>query len=85
IQIMYPSINKLFDAQVFESMLNGLNFTPVKSNPKLLTYDKKIINEFSNQIHFLKNANFYFTTVAKKQLSIAHQTLDLLKKEYQMQ
>ena len=85
VQIIYSSINKLFDAQVFESMLNGLSFSAPPGNPKLLTYDKTTINEFSNQLHFLKNSNFYFITVAKKLLSIANQTLDLLKNEYNLQ
>ncbi len=85
VEIIYPSLNKLFDAKVFESMLNGLSFKPPSGNPKLLTYDKAMINEFSNQLHFLKNSNFYFITVAKKLLLIAHQTLDLLKKEYHLE
>ena len=85
VQIIYPSINKLFDAQVFESMQNGLSFKAPAGNPKLLTYDKATLNEFSNQLHFLKNSNFYFITVGKKLLSISNQTLDLLKTEYHLE
>lgn len=84
VKIIYPSINKLFDAQTFENMLNGLSFSQPPGNPRLMTYDKEVINEFSNQLHFLRNSNFYFMTVAKKLLSIAHQTLDLLKSEYRL-
>ena len=84
VQIIYPSINKLFDAQTFESMLNGLSFTAPPGNPSLKTYDRNVLNEFSNQLHFLKNSNFYFITVAKKLLFIAHQTLGLVNNEYSM-
>jgi len=84
VQIAYPSINKLFDSQTFESMVSGRSFTAPTHNPKLLTYDKFTLNEFSNQVHFLKNANLVFMAIAGKQLSLAHQTLDLLKKEYRL-
>jgi hypothetical protein len=85
ILILYQSINKMFDNRVFESMVSGLNFTRPQNNPQLLTYDKNIINEFCNEVHFRKNANFYFITVAGKLLSEAHQTLELIKKEYHME
>jgi hypothetical protein len=62
--ISYQSINKLFDNQIMESMINGLSFHRPEGNPQLLSYDKNLINEFCNQIHFRKNANLYFITVA---------------------
>ena len=83
--ILYQSINKMFDNSVFESMLNGLSFTRPQNNPQLFTYDKNMLNEFCNQVHFRKNSNFYFIAVAGKLLSEAHQTLDLIKKEYHME
>ena len=85
VKILYPSLNKLFDAAVFESMLNGMSFSAPTNNPKLLSYDKMTINEFANQVHFLKNSNLYFLTVSKKLLEIAHQTRSLLKIEYDLE
>ena len=82
--ILYQSINKIFDNKVFESMVNGLRFTRPQNNPQLLTYDKTIINEFCNQVHFRKNSNLYFINVAEKLLSEAHLTLDIIKKEYHL-
>lgn len=83
--ILYQSINKMFDSKVFESMINGLSFIRPLNNPQLLTYDKSILNEFCNQVHFRKNSNFYFIQVAGKLLAEAHQTRDLIKKEYHME
>jgi hypothetical protein len=83
--ILYQSINKMFDIKVFESMLNGLSFNRPQNNPRLLIYDKLVLNEFCNQIHFRKNSNFYFITVAGRLLTEAHLTLDLIKKEYHME
>jgi hypothetical protein len=82
--ISYQSINKLFDNQVMESMLDGLSFHRPEGNPQLLTYDKNAINEFCNQIHFRKNSNFYFINVANKLLQEAKKTLALIKEEYHL-
>jgi len=83
--ILYQSINKMFDNKVFESMLNGLSFKRPQNNPQLLTYDKNVLNEFCNQVHFRKNSNFYFIQVAGKLLTEAKLTLDIIKKEYHLE
>src|SRR5262249_15546291 len=44
--IMYESINKLFDNEVFEAMSVGLNYNRPAGNPQLLSYDKNLISEF---------------------------------------
>jgi len=82
--IAYQSINKLFDNQVMESMINGLSFHRPEGNPQLLSYDKNVINEFCNQIHFRKNANLYFITVGEKLLFEAKKTLTLIEDEYHL-
>ena len=82
--ISYQSINKLFDSQVMESMIDGLSFHRPEGNPQLMTYDKNVINEYCNQIHFRKNSNLYFITVAEKLLSEAKKTQALIKKEYHL-
>jgi len=80
--ISYQSINKLFDNQVMESMIDGLSFHRPAGNPQLLSYDKNLINEFCNQIHFRKNANLYFIKVGEKLLYEARKTLALIQQEY---
>jgi len=82
--ISYQSINKLFDSQVMESMINGLSFHRPEGNPQLFSYDKNVINEFCNQIHFRKNANLYFITVGEKLLFEAKKTLTLIEDEYHL-
>ncbi|MES1219501.1 MAG: hypothetical protein ABUT20_28625 [Bacteroidota bacterium] len=83
--ILYQSIDKMFDNKVFEKMITGLGFTRPQNNPQLLTYDKADINEFCNRVHFRKNANFYFITVAEKLLSEARLTLGIIKNEYHLE
>ena len=83
--LMYPSLSKLFDNQVFESMVNGLTFKHPTGNPHLLSTDKAALNEFCNQIHFAKNSNYYFITTSKSLRSNALNTLEILKREYHLQ
>jgi hypothetical protein len=83
--LMYPSINKLFDNRVFEKMVNGLSFVRPDNNPQLLTTDRNTINEFCNQIHFLKNSNLYFIYNSTTLINNARKTLDLLQNEYNLQ
>jgi hypothetical protein len=82
--ILYESINKLFDNKVFESMITGLSFARPLNNPQLLSYDKNVLNEFCNRVHFRKNSNFYFITVAEELLGAAKKTLAVIEKEYHL-
>ena len=82
--LMYPSLNKLFDNRVFEKMIDGLSFDRPAGNPQLLSTEKAAINEFCNQVQFAQNSNLYFTTIAKKIVSNARETLDILKTEYNL-
>ena len=66
-------------------MLKGLNFTRPTNNPQLLSYDKNILNEFCNRVHFRKNANYYFIQVAGQLLNEAKKTLEVLDKEYHLE
>jgi hypothetical protein len=80
--IMYQSVNKLFDNQTFNSMLNELSFKRPTTNPQLRSYDKAILNEYANQVHFLRNANQYYIFIASSLLKSAKETLALIEKEY---
>lgn len=80
--ILYSSLNTLFDNNVFNQMVAGLSFTRPTNNPPLLMYDKQALNEFANQIHFLKNANLFFIKNSSTLLEYAKKTLSLIEKDY---
>jgi hypothetical protein len=82
---MYPNFDRLFDNRVFEKMVDGLSFNKPDGNPQLLLTDPALINEFCNQVHFTKNANFYFITVAEQLIKKATSTLEILKSEYHLE
>lgn len=80
--ILYSSLNKLFDNQVFNQMVVGIGFKKPTTNLLLLSYDKQDINEFANQIHFIKNSNLYFIRNSTTLLGYSKKTLSLIEKDY---
>lgn len=82
---LYNSINKLFDNRVFESMLDGLSFIRPIGNPPLLSTNRLQLNEFCNQIHFVKNSNYFFISTAKSLRNSADKTLAILNNEYKLE
>jgi hypothetical protein len=82
VQILYQSIDKLFDNRVFESMVNGLSFVRPAGNPQLMLYDKSELNEFGNRMHFRKNSNYYYLKAVERLLNEAHKTIDVINHEY---
>lgn len=80
--ILYSSLNKLFENNTFNQMVSGLSFKKPTNNPSLLTYDKQSLNEFANQIHFLKNSNLFFIKNSTTLLDYSKKTLSLIEKEY---
>jgi hypothetical protein len=84
IQQYYPALKTMFDARVFETMVNGMNIKRPVSNPHLLVKDKQHVDELCSDIHFLKNANDYHMQLCLQQRSLAKETLDYLQKEYHL-
>ncbi len=48
---------KIFDVSVFQQMLAGDSTRVPNSNPALLTYDRKILNELSIKLHYWKRTS----------------------------
>lgn len=80
--ILYSSLNKLFDNQVFNQMVVGIGFKKPTTNPSLLSYDPQALNEFANQVHFVKNSNLYFIRNSVTLLGYAKRTLSLIEQDY---
>ncbi len=83
VQILYQSIDKLFDSRVFESMVSGLSFERPPDNPPLMSYDRNDLNEFCNRVHFRKNSNFYYLKALERLRDEANKTITVINNEYQ--
>ncbi|HEV8079463.1 MAG TPA: hypothetical protein VGP43_02035 [Chitinophagaceae bacterium] len=84
IQQFYPSLKKIFDARVFEKMVNGMLISRPIGNPKLLHVDKESLDELYSHIHFLKNVNSYSIQFTERRRKFAEHVLDVLNQEYNL-
>ena len=85
IQQFYPSLKKVFDARVFEKMVNGMQITRPVGNPKLLHGDKESLNDLYSHVHFLKNVNSYSIQFIERRRKFAEHVLDVLRQEYNLE
>jgi hypothetical protein len=84
IQQYYPVLKTMFDARVFEKMVNGMSISRPKDNPQLLWKDRTHINELYSQVHFLKNVNTFQIEFGQNRLNQAKSVLAVLKSEYHL-
>jgi hypothetical protein len=81
----FPSLNTMFDARVFEKIVDGMKISRPQGNPHLLIKDKQHIDELYSHVHFIKNANTYHTVLDELQKKVAKETVRILKDEYKIQ
>ena len=84
IQQFYPSLKKVFDARVFEKMVNGMRISRPEGNPKLLHTDKQSIDELYSHVHFLKNVNTYSIEFSIRRRKFAEHVVAVLEEEYNL-
>ena len=83
IQRIFNSFNILFDSQVFDEMnIYDIEFTKPPGNPQLKNTNKEAIETFCGDIHLLKTVNIGQIGWFRKQRERAMNTLEFLKKEY---
>jgi hypothetical protein len=80
----YPILMTVFDARVFDQMVNGMAINRPVNNPQLLFDDKAHINELFSRVHFIKNVNTYQIQFAQNRRADARAVVALLKKEYHL-
>jgi len=84
IQQYYPSLKTMFDARVFEQMVDGLRINRPNGNPQLLFNDRQHLNELYSHIHFLKNVNTYQIEFGQRRRAQAMSVLEVLRREYHL-
>ncbi len=86
VQRIFNSLNKLFDPAVYDQMITyDIEFNRPAGNPKLLTKDKAVIQNFLSDVHYLKTVNIAQIGWFKRQAQRARTTLAFLQKEYHLQ
>lgn len=85
IQRIFNYMNIFFDPAVFDQMnLYDIEFLRPPGNPKLLTKDKKQIQLFLSELHYLKTVNLGEIGWFERRKIQAQNTLSYLEKEYNL-
>jgi hypothetical protein len=82
---IFPLITKIFDASVFEEMVDntGKIHRPI-GNPKLASTSSDLLNEFAMHIHFLKTTYRLTYEEIQDALQYAERLITFLKTEYHL-
>jgi hypothetical protein len=77
---------KIFDGSVYQKMVDSKTFhiSPPDGNPRLLTIDPVIINEFIVKAHYVKSIMLYAINFAKQRRTEAIQLIQFLEREYNL-
>ena len=82
---IFDLLNQFFDPAVFDEMnMFDVEFNRPSGNPKLLTKDKKLIQQFLSELHYLKTVNLGEIGWFKKRKTQAETTLHYVQKEYHL-
>jgi hypothetical protein len=85
-QLLYPYISKLFNAMVFQSMINDKYEMAVpKGNPQLRVNDPELINELTYYLHQRKSTIVFEINNLKKIQAHDESMVKYLKKEYDLE
>jgi hypothetical protein len=85
VQRLFPFMDELFDPVVFDQMnLYDIEFREPPGNPRLLTKDKKLLQQFMSELHYLKTVNFGQIGWFKNQKARAEVTLAFIQKVYHL-
>ena len=83
--ILYNALGKIFNGYVWNDMADTSNkaiISRISSNPPLMTYDEKHINEFVIKVVYLKTAYRLTNGNIEEAIKTAENLLVFLKKEY---
>ena len=84
LSVMYPLLAKLYDANILETMIHGMDINRPVGNPPLRTTDKNLILDLTYYLHQYKTTSIVIITRLKSILQAATETIQFLQKEYHL-
>ena len=85
IQRIFSFLDQFFDPAVFNEMnVYDVEFIRPQGHPKLLTKDKKLIQQFLSELHYLRTVNLGEIGWFKRRIDRAEKTLAYIEKEYHL-
>lgn len=81
---IYPLLAKLFDGNVLETMINGMEINRPTGNPPLRSTDKGLILDLTYFLHQYKTSSIVIITRLQSLKKAATETIQFLQKEYHL-
>jgi REP element-mobilizing transposase RayT len=81
---IYPLLAQLYDGNVLEKMIHGMDIIRPPGNPVLRTTDKKLILDLTYFIHQYKSTSVVIITRLDSLRKLGIQTIQFLQKEYHL-
>ena len=85
LSVMYPLLAKLYDANVLETMIRGIEINRPTGNPVLRTTEKELILDLTYYLHQYKTTSIVIIARLRSILQTATETIQLLQKEYHLE
>ncbi|HEY6063628.1 MAG TPA: hypothetical protein VIV35_08465 [Chitinophagaceae bacterium] len=82
---IFNHINEFFDPAAFDQMNTlDIEFTRPSGNPKLLTRDKKLIQQFLSELQYLRTVNLGQLGWFKRRMERANKIVGYIKNQYHL-
>ncbi len=84
LSLMYPLLARLYDGNVLETMIRGMEINRPSGNPVLRTTDKNLLLDLTYYLHQYKTTSIVIITRLQSLMKAATETMQFLQKEYHL-
>lgn len=84
LSLMYPIFARLFDANVLETMIRGMDINRPSGNPALRNTDKNLLGDLAYYLHQYKTTSVVIIARLRSLMQSATETIKFLQKEYHL-
>jgi hypothetical protein len=84
LSLMYPLLARLFDGNILETMIQGMEINRPLSNPRLRTTDKNLLLDLTYYLHQYKTTSVVIIARLNSLMLSATETIQFLQKEYDL-
>jgi hypothetical protein len=84
LSVMYPLLAKLYDANILETMISGMEINRPSGNPGLRTTDRNLILDLTYYLHQYKTTSVVIIARLQSLMQVATETIQFLQEEYHL-
>ncbi len=84
LSVMYPLLARLYDGNVLETMIRGMEINRPPGNPGLRTTDRELLLDLTYYLHQYKTTSIVIITRLRSLMLSATETMQFLQKQYQV-